>query len=58
VSLEKSINSGKEKRKPYYKESRRVDKTCRNHGTDNGDIVISIKKLKLDIKDKLGEVED
>ncbi len=32
MSLEKSISSGREHRKPYRK-AKAVDKTCRNHGT-------------------------
>lgn len=32
MSLEKSIEHGKEKRKPYHG-SKRIDKTCRNHGS-------------------------
>ena len=31
MSLDKAIQSGKERRKPYRK-SKRFDKTCRNHG--------------------------
>ena len=31
MSLDKSIKSGKEKRKPYYK-SKAIDSSCRNHG--------------------------
>jgi hypothetical protein len=31
MALDKSINSGKEKRQPY-RDSRRFDRTCRNHG--------------------------
>ena len=32
MSFEKAIEHGKEKRKPYYG-SKRIDKTCRNHGS-------------------------
>ena len=32
MSLDKSITSGKEHRKPYYK-SKVIDRTCRNHGS-------------------------
>ena len=32
MSLNKSIDSGKEKRKPY-KGSKAIDHTCRNHGS-------------------------
>lgn len=32
MSLEKAIESGKEKRKKY-KGSKAIDKTCRNHGS-------------------------
>lgn len=32
MSLDKAIEHGKEKRKPYYG-SGKVDKTCRNHGS-------------------------
>ena len=32
MSLDKSIEHGKERRKPYYK-SKAIDRTCRNHGT-------------------------
>lgn len=34
MSLDKSIEHGKEHRKPYYKKCERIDKTCRNHGSD------------------------
>lgn len=32
MSLDKSINHGKEHRKPYYG-SKSFDRTCRNHGS-------------------------
>jgi hypothetical protein len=32
MSLDKSIENGKEHRKPYYG-AKAVDKTCRNHGS-------------------------
>lgn len=32
MSLEKGIQHGKEHRKPYYG-SKRIDRTCRNHGS-------------------------
>lgn len=32
MSLDKAIEHGKEKRKPYHK-AKSVDKTCRNHGS-------------------------
>lgn len=32
MSLDKAIQYGKEKRKPYYG-AKRVDRTCRNHGS-------------------------
>lgn len=32
MSLDKAIEHGKEKRKPYRK-AKAVDKTCRNHGS-------------------------
>ena len=32
MTLEKTIASGKEHRKPYYG-SKAIDKTCRNHGS-------------------------
>ena len=32
MSLDKAIEHGKEKRKPYYR-SQAIDRTCRNHGT-------------------------
>lgn len=31
MSLDKAIDHGKEKRKPYRK-SKKIDKSCRNHG--------------------------
>lgn len=31
MSLDKSIEHGKEKRKPYYG-AKAIDRTCRNHG--------------------------
>ena len=32
MSLDKAIAHGKEKRRPYYRRSSRIDKTCRPHG--------------------------
>ena len=32
MSLDKAIQHGKEKRKPYYK-SKAIDPSCRNHGS-------------------------
>ena len=32
MSLDKAIKHGREHRKPYYKKSKRDDRTCRNHG--------------------------
>ena len=32
MSLDKAIEHGKEKRKPYYR-AKAVDKTCRSHGS-------------------------
>ena len=32
MSLDKAIEHGKEKRKPYYG-AQAIDRTCRNHGT-------------------------
>lgn len=32
MSLDKAIEHGKEKRKPYHK-SKAIDKSCRNHGS-------------------------
>lgn len=32
MSLDKAIEHGKERRKPYYG-SKGIDKTCRNHGS-------------------------
>jgi hypothetical protein len=32
MSLDKSIQHGKEKRKPYHR-SKVIDRTCRNHGS-------------------------
>lgn len=34
MTLEKAIKHGKERRKPY-RDSRRFDFTCRNHGAGN-----------------------
>lgn len=32
MSLDKAIEHGREKRKPYYKLCYQIDRTCRNHG--------------------------
>ena len=32
MSLNKAIEHGKEKRKPYYK-NKKIDPSCRNHGS-------------------------
>lgn len=33
MSLEKAIEHGKEKRKPFYRRSSRIDSSCRPHGS-------------------------
>ena len=57
MSLEKSINSGKEHRKPY-RGSKRFDKSCRNHGgcdyCKDGRLYSTNKKLEA-MKEKLKE---
>ena len=57
MSLDKSINSGKEHGKTY-RGSKRIDKSCRNHGgcdyCKDGRLYSSNKKLEA-MKEKLKE---
>jgi hypothetical protein len=58
MSLNKSIESGKEKRKPYYG-AKAFDSSCRNHGSDTWDLwnrTYSTIKRKMEADDKLKEV--
>ena len=58
MSLDKAIEHGKEKRKPYYG-AKRVDHTCRNHGTDKCSIknrTYSSYKKELEAIDKIKDV--
>lgn len=55
MSLDKSIERGKEHRKPYHG-SKRFDRTCRNHGSCDyckGNRLYSTQKRRDAIKDKL-----
>ena len=55
MSLDKSINSGKERRK-QYRGSKRIDKTCRNHGSCDyckGNRLYSSKKAMDAVNDKM-----
>lgn len=59
MSLDKSIKSGKEKRKEYRK-SKRFDSSCRNHGSckycrDNR--LHNDKKREMCAKDKLKDLD-
>ena len=62
MSLDKSINSGKERRKKFGKETgtyaKSVDKTCRNHGNDYyslGNRLYKNKKREKIMEEKLEE---
>lgn len=55
MSLDKSIEKGKEHRKPY-RGSKRIDHTCRNHGSCDyckGNRLYSTKKALDSVKDKM-----
>lgn len=55
MSLDKAIESGKEHRK-HYRGSKRVDRTCRNHGSCDyckGNRLYSTKKAMDAVKDKM-----
>lgn len=57
MSLDKSIEHGKEHRKPY-KGSKAVDSTCRNHGGCDwceGNRMYKYKKRQLAYEDELEE---
>ena len=57
MSLDKSINSGKERRKPF-RGSKRFDRTCRNHGSCDyckGNRLYSTKKALDEAKEKIKE---
>lgn len=60
MSLDKSIQSGKEHRKPY-RGGKAIDKTCRNHG--GCDWCLGNRTHKYDIRElaaeqELGEYDD
>ena len=61
MALDKSIESGKEHRKPY-KGSKRFDRTCRNHGSCDYCKMNCLHKTLMALdrcKDKLkGDSED
>ena len=60
MSLDKAIEYGKEHRKDY-RGSKRIDKTCRNHGGCDyckGNRLYSTKKSMETYKDKLKEIRD
>lgn len=62
MSMNKAIEHGKEKRKPY-RDSKVFDKTCRNHGgcdwcKENRAIAYTKEKLKMDSKEDEWEDED
>lgn len=59
MSLDKAIEHGKERRKPYYG-SKAFDTSCRNHGSDTWDLwnrTYSTIKRKMESEDKLKEVD-
>lgn len=60
MSLNKAIEHGKEKRKPYSK-AKMYDKTCRNHGSCpwcSGNRLNKNKKVEEETKDKIKEISD
>lgn len=55
MSLDKAIQSGKERRKPF-RGSKRVDRTCRNHGSCDyckGNRLYSTKKAMDSAKEQM-----
>lgn len=60
MSLDKAIEHGKEKRKPYQK-AKAIDRTCRNHGSckycERGRCHKHKKRI-VSIKDQLKEMEN
>lgn len=60
MSLDKSIQSGKEHRKPY-RGGKAIDKTCRNHGGCDWCLrnrTHKYDKHKLAAEQELGEYDD
>jgi hypothetical protein len=60
MSLDKSIKSGKEKRKQYRK-SKRFDSTCRNHGSCKyceNNRLHNDKKRKVSADEKLKDLDN
>jgi hypothetical protein len=60
MSLDKGIESGKEKRKQYRK-SKRFDSTCRNHGSCKyceNNRLHNDKKRKASAEDKLKDLNN
>ena len=60
MSLNKAIEYGKEHRNEYHG-SKRIDKTCRNHGSCDyckGNRLYSTLKAMETYKDKLKEIRD
>lgn len=59
MSLDKAIQSGKERRRPY-RGGKAVDRSCRNHGDCpycRGNRLISRMRSELDAEDKRKEYE-
>lgn len=57
MSLDKSIDSGKEHRK-QFRGAKRIDRTCRNHGSCDyckGNRLYSTKKTLDEAKEKIKE---
>lgn len=60
MSLDKAIEHGKEKRKPYYG-SKSIDPSCRNHGTCEwckGSRLYSSRRREESMKQKEREMEE
>lgn len=60
MSMDKGIEHGKERRKPYYG-CKAIDKSCRNHGScpycERGRL-ISATRRKQAAEEKLKEIEE
>ena len=59
MSLDKSIEHGKEKRKQYF-DSRAVDKSCRSHGGCfcNMDRLLKDRKAKISAEEQIKELTE
>ena len=62
MSLEKAIQSGKEKRKPHFRGTRKSgSSSCRNHGSCaycTNSRLLQYRKIEIEVKEQLQEIDN